>query len=281
MKKKLLSIVLVLTMVCGMLVACGSSTSNSGSAAESKADKGIQAIKDAGKLKVGCKADVLNYGFLNTSTNKYEGYEIDLAYEIAGKIFGCTAEEAKSKDLIAFQGVTSKTRGPLLDNGDIDMVCGTFTVTDERKKSWNFSTTYCQDSVGLMFLKASGYKSIKDLDGAIIGVSQGSTTKDAISNYIKQQGINVAVTFQEFDSYPALNTALSSGNIDVFSTDRSILSSYMNSATALLPEKFGTQDYGVATKLGTTELSASIDSTVKELLANGKMTTMLSKWKLQ
>ena len=279
MKKKLLSLVLVFTMVCAMLTACGSSSSTSTS--ESKADKGIQAIKDAGKLKVGCKADVVNYGFLNTSTNAYEGFEIDLAYEIAGKIFGCTAEEAKSKGLVEFQGITAKTRGPLLDTGDIDMVCGTFTMTDERKKSWNFSTPYCQDSVGLMFLKSTGYTSIKDLDGAIIGVSQGSTSKDTFNNYIKTQGLNVTVTFQEFDSYPSINTALSSGNIDVFSTDRSILSSYMNDKTAFIPEIFGTQDYAVATSLGSTELTASVDSTVKELLSNGKMTTMLTKWKIQ
>ena len=279
MKKKLLSLVLVFTMVCAMLTACGSSSSTSTS--ESKADKGIQAIKDAGKLKVGCKADVVNYGFLNTSTNAYEGFEIDLSYEIAGKIFGCTAEEAKSKGLVEFKGITAKTRGPLLDTGDIDMVCGTFTMTDERKKSWNFSTPYCQDSVGLMFLKTTGYTSIKDLDGAIIGVSQGSTSKDTFNNYIKTQGLNVTVTFQEFDSYPSINTALSSGNIDVFSTDRSILSSYMNDKTAFIPEIFGTQDYAVATSLGSTELTASVDSTVKELLSNGKMTTMLTKWKIQ
>ena len=279
MKKKLLSLVLVVTMVCAMLTACGSSSSTSTS--ESKADKGIQAIKDAGKLKVGCKADVVNYGFLNTSTNAYEGFEIDLSYEIAGKIFGCTAEEAKSKGLVEFKGITAKTRGPLLDTGDIDMVCGTFTMTDERKKSWNFSTPYCQDSVGLMFLKTTGYTSIKDLDGAIIGVSQGSTSKDTFNNYIKAQGLNVTVTFQEFDSYPSINTALSSGNIDVFSTDRSILSSYMNDKTAFIPEIFGTQDYAVATSLGSTELTASVDSTVKELLSNGKMTTMLTKWKIQ
>ena len=279
MKKKLLSLVLVVTMVCAMLTACGSSSSTSTSA--SKADKGIQAIKDAGKLKVGCKADVVNYGFLNTSTNAYEGFEIDLSYEIAGKIFGCTAEEAKSKGLVEFKGITAKTRGPLLDTGDIDMVCGTFTMTDERKKSWNFSTPYCQDSVGLMFLKTTGYTSIKDLDGAIIGVSQGSTSKDTFNNYIKAQGLNVTVTFQEFDSYPSINTALSSGNIDVFSTDRSILSSYMNDKTAFIPEIFGTQDYAVATSLGSTELTASVDSTVKELLSNGKMTTMLTKWKIQ
>ena len=43
-------------------------------------------------------------------------------------------EEAKDKKLVEFQGVTAKTRGPLLENGEIDLVIATFTITDERKK---------------------------------------------------------------------------------------------------------------------------------------------------
>ncbi len=75
----------------------------------------------------------------NTATGEYEGFEDDLAYNIAGEIFGCTPEEAKDKKLVEFQGVTAKTRGPLLENGEIDLVIATFTITDERKETYNFS----------------------------------------------------------------------------------------------------------------------------------------------
>ena len=145
----------------------------------------VQKIIDAGVLKVGCKIDVPKFGLQNTGSGEYEGVEIDLAYEIAGEIFGCTAEEAKNKDLVAFQGVTAKTRGGLLDSGEINLVIATFTITEERKESWNFSTPYYTDAVGLMVLADSGILSINDLDGKVSGVAQGATTKDGFEAYVK------------------------------------------------------------------------------------------------
>ena len=155
----------------------GSSADNSSASGDTTAD--VQKIIDAGKLKVGTKVDVPKFGYQNPETGKMEGVEVDLAYEIAGKIFGCTADEAKDKDLVTFQGVTAKTRGPLLDNGEVDLVIATYTITPERKEKWNFSDPYYTDAVGLLVLKDSGIESINDLDGKIIGVSQGSTTAKA------------------------------------------------------------------------------------------------------
>lgn len=284
MKKiKLIAMMMILCMVVGIMAGCGSSKSTSadGSAAESGTDAGLQKIKDAGVLKVGCKVDVLNYGMQNTATGEYEGVEIDLAYEIAADIFGCTADEAKAQKKVEFQGVTAKTRGPLLDNGDIDLVIATFTITEERKSQYNFSTAYVEDALGLMCKKASGFSSMKDINGSIIGVAQGSTTKDAISKYIQEQNLGVDVEFQEFDGYPALNAALSSGNIDIFAVDRSILGGYMDDTTMILPERFATQSYGVASKLANKELASEVDKVVSSLIDSGKMKTMLGNWNIQ
>ena len=86
----------------------GSSADNSSASGDTTAD--VQKIIDAGKLKVGTKVDVPKFGYQNPETGKMEGVEVDLAYEIAGEIFGCTADEAKDKDLVAFQGVTQEDR---------------------------------------------------------------------------------------------------------------------------------------------------------------------------
>ncbi|MEG0689404.1 MAG: transporter substrate-binding domain-containing protein, partial [Hungatella sp.] len=208
----------------------------------------VQKIIDAGKLVVGCKVDVPNFSLQNTATGKYEGVEDDLAYLIAGKIFGCTAEEAKAKDLIEFKGVNAKTRGPLLDNGEVDLVIATFTITPERKETWNFSSAYYTDAVGLLVLKDSGIASIADLDKKVIGVSRGSTSEKGLMAYAKDQGINVTPSFEEFDTYPELAAALSSKNIDVFCVDRAILSGYTDDTNTLLPDRFAEQEYGVASK---------------------------------
>lgn len=241
----------------------------------------VQKIIDAGKMKVGCKVDVPNFGLQNTETSEFEGVEVDLAYEIAGKIFGCTADEAKEKGLVEFQGVNAKTRGPLLDNGELDMVIATYTITEERKESWNFSSPYYTDAVGLLVLKDSGINSMADVDGKVIGVAQGSTTKDAISAYIEAQGLNVTPVFEEFDGYPALAAALAAKNIDVFSVDRAILSGYNDDTTQILPDRFAEQDYGVATKLENKGLAELVEGVVTDLKDSGKMDEMLKEWGIE
>lgn len=275
MKKgfKKIIVVLLVVMMIGVLGGCDKAETTGGGTTG-----GVQKIKDAGVLKVGCKIDVPSFGLQNTATGEYEGVEIDLAYEIAGKIFGCTAAEAKEKKLVAFQGVTAKTRGGLLDSGEIDLVIATFTVTEKRKESWNFSTPYYTDAVGLLVLKDSGIQSINDLDGKIIGVAQGATTKDGFNAYIKDQGINVTPVFEEFDGYPALSTALSTKNIDVFAVDRAILAGYNDDSTMILEDRFAEQSYGVASALSNKELAETVDSVVKDLVDSGKMAEMLKAW---
>ncbi len=236
----------------------------------------VAAIQKADVLKVGCKQDVLNFGYLNPDTNTYEGLEIDIAYEIAAELFDCSVEEAQKK--VQFTGVNATTRGPLLDNGEIDVVLATFTITDERKESWNFTTPYYTDAVGFLVLKDSGITQTADLEGKAIGVSNAATTKDAVTEYLTDK--NVSVTFKEFDTYPSIKVALSSGNIDVFSVDRGILSSYADDTTFLLEDRFAEQDYGAATKLENKELAELVDKVVTDMIADGRMDTYKAKYNL-
>ncbi|MDF2610331.1 MAG: transporter substrate-binding protein [Lachnospiraceae bacterium] len=296
MKKRVISMLLTLMMVAAFAVGCSSDSKDADTAttagettaaaggettAANAEDPGLQSIKDAGKLKVGTKVDVPSFGLQNTATGEYEGLEVDIAYEVAAEIFGVTPEEAKEQGLVEFQGVTAKTRGPLLDNGELNLVAATFTITEERKQSWNFSTPYYEDALGLMCLESSGYETMADIDGAIIGVAQGATTKDAIQAYIEEQGLDIEVEFQEFDGYPALSAALSSGNIDIFSVDRAILAGYNDDTTKILPERFGTQEYGVATALYATELTELVEKVVTDLINSGEMDTMISGWGIE
>ncbi len=297
MKIKLKKIMMTVLSVATMLTFAGCSSSgstantspeastNTSEKADTTTTSGVpadvQKIIDAGVLKVGCKIDVPKFGIQNTESGTYEGVEIDLAYEIAGKIFGCTAEEAKDKGLVAFQGVTAKTRGGLLDSGEIDLVIATFTITEERKESWNFSTAYYTDAVGLMVLADSGINSISDLDGKVIGLAQGATTKEGFETYVKENGISVSPQFEEFDGYPALSAALSTKNIDVFAVDRAILAGYNDDSTKILEDRFAEQEYGVASALSNTGLAGVVDSVVVELNESGKMADMLTTWGIE
>jgi putative glutamine transport system substrate-binding protein len=290
MKKRMLSLALSLVMAAA-LTACGSKapettaapadTKEAGSSAEADgaAAKDVQKIIDRGVLKVGCKSDIPKFSLQNTATGEYEGFEDDLAYEIAGSIFGCSADEAKEKKLVEFQGVTAKTRGPLLENGEIDLVIATFTITPERKETYNFSTPYYTDAVGLLVNKDSGINSIEDLDGKIIGVAQSSTTKDGFKKYVDEKGLNPQ--FQEFDGYPALAQALATKQIDCFSVDRAILAGYVNDGNQILEDRFAEQDYGVAAAKDNKGLAEAVEKKVTSMLSDGSMKTLQDKWGLQ
>ena len=291
MMKKMLSLALTLAMVAS-ITACGSKPETTTTAAETtkagetaKAGDGaaadVQKIIDRGTLKVGCKSDIPKFSLQNTATGEYEGFEDDIAYEIAGKIFGCTADEAKEKKLVAFQGVTAKTRGPLLENGEIDLVIATFTITDERKETYNFSTPYYTDAVGLLVNKDSGITSIEGLDGKIVGIAQSANTKEMTLKYIDEKGLKVKPQFQEFDGYPALAQALATKQIDCFSVDRAILSGYVNDKNHIVEDRFAEQDYGVASAKENTGLAALVEEKVTSMISDGSMKKLQDKWELQ
>ncbi|WP_195419644.1 transporter substrate-binding domain-containing protein [Collinsella sp. D33t1_170424_A12] len=263
----------------GTLAGCGGGNAGSGSSAN--ASSKVEAIKSRGKLKAGVKKDVIGYGYLNTATKEYEGLEIDLCYQIAAAVLGVSYDEAKKQKLVEFTDVTPKTRGPLIDNDQLDIICATYTINPQRQAEWDFSTPYRTDHVGILVKKAAGMKSMADLDGKIIGVSQGSNTKDMVLGMLKDEGFDAKPDFQEFPDYPSIKSALDAGNIDAFAMDRSTLKGYTTDDCELLqPEiEFGAQDYGIATKKDC-DLSPVVDDTVKGLLENGWIEEDIAAWGL-
>lgn len=274
MKKSLLLLLLALALVLGAfaLTGCGAEEPAEPEApSTTELPAGVQAIKDAGELKVGVKADVPNFGLQDAATSEFKGMEIDLAYAIAKRI-------GLSEDAVKFEAVTAKTRGPLLDNGQLDLVIATFTIKPERLEQWNFSDPYYQDEVGLLVKNASGITGLAGLDGKTVGVAQGATSRDAVQAEADKAGIKVK--FLEFATYPEINAALESGRVDAFSVDKSILSGYVTTDSTILPDGFSPQDYGVASKKGTDDMTTFINEMLAEMETNGEMQALLEKWSL-
>jgi putative glutamine transport system substrate-binding protein len=262
--KKMVCAALILTVAAGAIFAGGSSASSSSSGP-------LESIKAHGVLRVGVKSDVPGFGLLNPDRGLYEGFEIELSKLLAREIFGDSSR-------VAFTPVTAKTRGPLLDNGDVDFVIATFTVNDERKLTYNFSSIYYTDGVGLLTKKAAGYTGLKDLNGKTIGVAQSATSRKAIEDGAAPLGVKV--NFAEFATYPEIKAALDSGRVDAFSVDKAILRGYLDDSVGLLDDTYAPQPYGVATKFGNKELAAWVDGLITKWLSDGTIPGLIKQFDL-
>lgn len=277
------------------LTACGGSTSSSvaastassaasGSAAASSGavSADVQAIIDRGVLKVGVKNAVKGFSFQDTLTGEYTGLEDSLAEMIAEHL-GVDVE---------FTTVTAATRGELLDSGDIDCVLATFTITEERRKSWDFSTPYYTDYVSVLVEDSSGIKALADLKDKVVGVSSGSTSARALvqemidEGVITGEGFNAdtfnadtwkdGISFRQYDDYPAISTALSAGEVNGFCVDKSILAIYKTDGRSYIDAEFSPQEYGVATKKGS-GFSALCDELVTGWLSDGTIDGLIKE----
>ncbi len=266
------------------VAASTASSAASGSVAASSGavSADVQAIIDRGVLKVGVKNAVKGFSFQDTLTGEYTGLEDSLAEMIAEHL-GVDVE---------FTTVTAATRGELLDSGDIDCVLATFTITDERRKSWDFSTPYYTDYVSVLVDDSSGIKALADLKDKVVGVSSGSTSARALvqemidEGVITGEGFNAdtfnadtwkdGISFRQYDDYPAISTALSAGEVNGFCVDKSILAIYKTEGRSYIDAEFSPQEYGVATKKGS-GFSAVCDELVTGWLSDGTIDGLIKE----
>lgn len=299
--KKYLGLILSVLLLTSLLAACQGKDSTTdkpaapstetaettdsttgGDTASSEYPADVQAIIDRGVLRVGVKNAVIGFGYQDPLTQEYTGLEITLAQKIAEQL-GVEVE---------FTAVTAATRTELLDSGDIDCVLATFTITDERKESWDFSTPYFTDYVTVLVENASGITSLEGLADKKVGVSSGSTSAKALvkamieGGFISGDNFNEetfdpatwteGVSFHQYDDYPTISTALSAGEIDAFCVDKSILAAYNSDSRSYIADKFSPQDYGVATKKGS-GLTSVVDGLVTGWLSDGTISGLISE----
>lgn len=282
-----------------MLTACGASSSSTAAPASSSGSAGsstaaasdtawpedVQEIVDRGVLRVGVKNAVPGFGYQDPLTGEYSGMEIDLANKIADYL-GVETE---------FTTVTAATRGELLDSGDIDCVLATFTITDERKQTWDFTTPYYTDAVTVLVEDSSGITSLADLVGKTVGVSSGSTSARELVRAMVEKGLvsgdnfdpdtfdpttwTEGVSFHQYEDYPTISTALSAGEVDAFCVDRSILAIYKTEGRSYIQDEFAPQEYGIATTKGS-GLSEVCEDLVTTWLSDGTIDGLIAEYGL-
>ncbi|MDR3114638.1 MAG: transporter substrate-binding domain-containing protein [Treponema sp.] len=231
----------------------------------------VQAIRKRGIIHVGTQSDAPRISYLNPETNELEGLEIDLARHIAEAVIG-------DKDAVSFILTTTPLRGPMLDNGEVDMIIAAYTITEERKRHYNFTSPYYVDHIGFMVRKDSGITEFADMQGKTIGVVRGTTASQSVT--IEADMLGITVAFAEFSSNPLVLAALLAGQVDAYSIDTSLLIGYLQEETRLLPDRFDPQEYGIATKRENDALVAYLDTLILRMQQDGTLPALLRKWEL-
>lgn len=265
--------------VCALAVLAGCASNGKGSnaagdggnAAPAAGESGAGAlgkIKDRGKLVVGVKYDTKLFGLKDPASGNVEGFDVDISKAIAKHILG-------DENALELKEVTSKTRIPMLNNGEIDMIVATMTITEERKKEVDFSDVYFQAGQSLLVKKGSPITGIESLtaDSTVLG-SKGSTSVKNIRDQV--DGIKVL----EFDNYQDAFNALKAGQGDALTTDDAILygMAAQDPNYEVVGKPFTDEPYGIAVQKGNADIVQAINDTLKELHDSGEYDKIYEKW---
>lgn len=263
-------LVLILSLV---LSGCstGEENSSSGGSGSSGGDavaKGtIEQIKERSKLIAGVKYDTKLFGLKDPASGNVEGFDIDIAKALAKQILG---DETK----VELKEVTSKTRIPMLQNGDIDIIIATMTITDERKEQVDFSDVYFEAGQSLLVKNDSQITGLESLSGVKVLAVKGSTS----AQNIREKAPDAEVL--EFDNYQDAFTALKAGKGEALTTDNIILIGMQQTDNSfqLVGGNFTSEPYGMAIRKGDTAFVEEVNKLLKSMKDSGEYDTLHEKW---
>lgn len=272
-KKWKVSVVTMALAITAALTGCGGGgdkqvAGTSGSTGDTKTVKSATtAAKERGKLIVGVKYDTNLFGKKDPADGQVKGFDIDVAKAVAKKVVG-------DENKIELKEVTSKTRIPLLNNGDIDAIVATMTITEERKKQVDFSDVYFEAGQSLLVANNSPITGIQDLKGKTVIAVKGSTS----AKNIREKSPEAKVA--EYENYAEAFTALKSKKGDALTTDNSILLGMQKEDPnyKLVGGLFTDEPYGIAVRKGDTEMLKAVNETIKEMKSSGEYDKLHEKW---
>ncbi|MFB0841070.1 transporter substrate-binding domain-containing protein [Paenibacillus oleatilyticus] len=259
-KKRNISI-LILSLLAGLLAACGTggkatNDPKPGVASEPKQAGALQKIKDRGKLIVGVFSDKPPFGFTDEK-GKLVGFDNDLARRFAKDLLG---DESK----IEFVVVEPASRIPFLQSDKVDLIVANMTVTEERKQAVDFTNPNLKAATQVIVRDDSGIKSLADLKGKKVIATKG-TTADIFLTKNRPD-----VELIKFEKNTESLQALKDGRSPAYAQDSLILLSWVrkNAGFTVLPEKLEKEaPIAPAVKKGNNELREWVN---QELEALGK-----------
>ena len=214
---------------------------------------------ESGKIRIGIKFDQPGLGFKKSGT--YVGFDVDVAKYVAKKL-------GYSEDEIVWKEAPSTQREAMLQNGDVDMILATYSITDERKNAVSFAGPYFVAGQDLLVRKDDhSINGPEDLNGKRLCSVTGSTSAATVKEKFASE-----VQLMEQPGYAECATALFSGIVDAVTTDDIILAGLASASRGKLRvvgKPFTQEYYGVGIKKGDTALAKKINAAITEMIKDG------------
>ena len=223
-------------------------------------------------LKVGFGAEPYPPFTEATASGEWQGFEIDLANALCAEMqVECVPAP------IAWDGII-----PALTSGQIDMILGSMSITEERKQVVNFSDRYYYTGSDFVAAKGSGIDTSQEgMKGKILGVQSGTTNAD-----YAQKTYTDGVEIKLYNTQDEVNADLVAGRIDVMLADQLAMDAFVKSdagkdteivATAPADPAFG-EGIGVALRKDDADLLGKVNAGIKSLLDSGKYDEIAKKY---
>jgi len=239
----------------------------------------IAKVKASGAVTMGVRdsSGALSY---TLGDGKYAGYHVEICQRIVANL-----EKAAGRKLeVKYQSVTSQNRIPLVQNGTVDIECGSTTNNLTRQKDVAFALTTFVEEVRMAVKANAGITSIAQLNGRNVATTTGTTSVQTLRRNERAQGIDFKEVYgkDHADSF----LLLESGRADAFVMDGSILAG--NIANAKNPA-----DYKIAGEVLSVEPIAIMlrkddpafkklaDDTIRDLAKSGELAKIYDKWFMQ
>lgn len=256
--KKVIKVLISIVFFSNILVGCSNVAS----------EDALERAQRTNKIIWGINIETRSFGTIDLATGEYEGFSVDIARALTEEILGVEGNAE-------FVDVSSKTRVPLLKNGNIDAVAATMTITPERLEVIDFSDVYFEAGQSLLVKKGSDVRSVKDLDATkTVLVTKGATSAKTIKEVAPE------VQILEMETYGEAFVALKAGRGDALTTDNTILYGFVaeDPDYTLTGGTFTSEPYGIALNQGQVPLRESINEALAKIKKNGTYDELVEKW---
>lgn len=237
----------------------------------------LQKIKETGVITLGVRESSIPFNY-NLGGVRQVGY----SYDINMKIVEAIKKQLNLPNLQVKEiPITSQNRITLLQNGTIDIECGSTTNNLERQKQVSFSTSIFVIGTRLLTKSDSGIKDFADLKGKNVVTTAGTTSERLLRSINDEQklGMNIISTKDHGQSF----LTLQSGRAAAFMMDDALL--YGERAKARNPAEWvvvgkpqSREAYGCMLRKDDAPFKKVADTTIKGLMASGEINGMYKKW---